>query len=227
VVAEVEPDPVTRFRCPACGGPRIPNVAGPKPGSDALDHLRSARSARSSQLAWRAGSITTGSFGVLATLIMLAVFSIVHPPLIPLIAGLILCAAPFAFAVIGWQKAGKRMAEFKRELDEAWQLAARDLVRNRGLMPATELAEVMRIDHAQAEKIMVRLASLDELRSEMTDSGDLAISVRGGARVRVAPAVDLPKPDAEPVRVAAAVEGEVVEHPVAEDSKDRSGKVGA
>jgi hypothetical protein len=230
IVAEPEPDPVVRWRCPACGGPRIPFPSPPAVAGEAIVELRKARSARSSQLAWKTGAAVSGGFSVLAILILLGVASIVHPPLIPLIAGLVLCAFPLTFALVGMKKAAGRTQEVARSLDEAWLLAARDLVRRKGIMPTAELASSMRIDHEQAEKLMARLGALDELRSDITDSGDIAVSIRGGARMRVAAPAELSKPAAEPVRVAApaALVTELADQqsPAAGDA-NRGGKAGA
>jgi hypothetical protein len=162
------------------------------------------------------GGIVSGAFSVLATLVLLGVASIVHPPLIPLVAGLVLCAFPLAFAALGWKNAVARTSQVTRALDEAWFLAARDLVRRKGIMPTAELAESMRIDHVQAERIMARLGALDELHSDITDSGDLAVSLQGAARVRVASATD----PATPVT-------ELAEQPAAESNVSPRGKVGA
>jgi hypothetical protein len=185
VIAEAEPDPVLRFRCPACGGPRIPHATPPAAAGEALVHLKAARSVRSSQLAWKAASVSAAIFGVISLLIMIGVFSIMSPPLIPTLAGYVLCAIPFVFAAVGWRKGGARMAEVSRALDEAWLYAAKDLVKRKGIMRAGDLADAMRIAPEQAEHIMVRLASADELRSDVTESGDLAVSMRS-PRVRIA-----------------------------------------
>jgi hypothetical protein len=228
VVAEPEPDPVVRWRCPACGGPRLPYPSPPAATGESITELRKVRSARSSQLAWRTAAAVSGAFGVLGTLILLGVASIVHPPLIPLIAGLVLCAFPIAFMVLGLKKAAGRTEEVARALDEAWLLGARDLVRRQGIMPTTELARSMRIDHEQAEKIMARLGAPDELRSDITDSGDIAVSMRG-ARMRVAAPAESSNPAASPVRVAepAAPVTELADPQPAAGEADRGGKAGA
>ncbi|MBI5536604.1 MAG: hypothetical protein HY898_28040 [Deltaproteobacteria bacterium] len=228
VVAEPEPDPVVRWRCPACGGPRIPYASPPAAAGEAIVELRKVRSARSSQIAWRTAGIVSGAFGVLAVLIMLGVASIVHPPLVSLIAGLVLSGFPLFFAGLGLKKAAGRTSEISRGLEEAWLLAARDLVRRKGIMPTKELAASMRIDHEQAEKIMARLGALDELRSDITDSGDLAVSVHG-ARMRVAAPPEPQKLPAAPVRIAepAAAVTELAEPQPDAQSADRGGKAGA
>ncbi|HQP34888.1 MAG TPA: hypothetical protein PLI95_06910, partial [Polyangiaceae bacterium] len=199
-IAEPEPDPVVRFRCPACGGPRIP-APGVGQRDAAFAHLKKARSANASKLAWKTSGAVTAGFGVLGLAIITGVFAIVSPPLTAVLAGYVLGLAPLAFGALAWSKAKGRASETATELDEAWFAAARGVLERRGMMRASELAEALRVDPAQAEQMLVRLASHDDIRSDVTEGGDLALSVRG-ARLRVAE----PPAEAEPAEVPASSE---------------------
>jgi hypothetical protein len=194
-VAEPEAHEQLRFRCPACGSPRIPLAAEQPASSETMAHLKAARGASSSQLAWKAAAGVSAGFGVLGLLIMTGVFAIVSPPLIPIIASYLLASSPLLFAAIGFKNASKRSGQVSGELQQAWLIAARDIARSKGIMRASDLTSVMRIDEKQAEQLMMQLAAFDEIRPDVTEAGDLAVSIRG-ARMRVATPENEPRPEA-------------------------------
>ncbi len=188
VVAAPESDSRMRFRCPACGAPRIPLSGGadrlPK---DAVEQLRRARSAHASLMAWRVGAAVAAAFGLLSVLILTGIVWLLGPLAVPVIIGYVLCALPFAFGVMALINSGKRNREIDDSLDKAWFEAARELTRTRGMLRASDLEHSLRIDKPQAQNLLVRLASLDEVRSEVTDSGEMALSTRLPPKVRVDP----------------------------------------
>lgn len=209
-VAKPEADPIMRWKCPVCGGPRIPQ-AGEGNTEDVLGHLKAARSARSSQLVWKTSGLLGAGFGVLALLILTGVFMIASPPLTAMIAGYVLGLLPVGFAGLAWSKSKSKSPRISSELDAAWFDAAKALLGRRGTTRASELADALKIPQAEAEKMLVRLASQDDVRPDVTEGGDLAVSLRPHARVRV---------QAEPA-------AETVEEPAAAGESDGKGKAGA
>lgn len=209
-IAAPEADPVMRWRCPVCGGPRIPH-AGAGSTEEALAHLKSARSARSSQIVWKTSGLLSAAFGVLSLLILTGVFMIVSPPLTAMLAGYILGLLPVGFGALAWKKSRSKAPRIKSELDAAWFDAAKELLGRRGMTRATELAAALKISQAEAEKMLVSLASQDDVRPDVTEGGDLAVSLRPNARVRV---------HAEPVV-------EPVEQPANAGESEGKGKAGA
>lgn len=210
-IAKPEPDPALRWRCPVCGAPRIPH-AGAGSTEEALSHLKAARSARSSQLVWKMSGYLGAAFGALALLILTGVYMIVAPPLTAMLAGYVLGLTPLAFAAIAWSKSKSKAPTIAGELDAAWFDAAKELLARRGMTRASELSDALKISPADAEKMLVRLASHDDVRPDVTEGGDLAVSLRPNARVRVQA-----EPAAEPVE----------EPEAAGESSEGKGKAGA
>lgn len=201
-IARPEPDPVMRWRCPVCGGPRIPH-AGAGNTEAALAHLQTARSARSSQLVWKTSGGLMAGFGVLALLILTGVFAIVSPPLTAMLAGYVLGLLPLAFAALAWSKSKSKTPRITSELDAAWFDAAKGLLSHKGMTRASELADSLKISKEEAEKMLVRLASQDDVRPDVTEGGDLAVSLRSHGRVRVQ-ADPAPEPLEEPASAGEA-----------------------
>jgi len=209
-IAVPEADPIMRWRCPVCGAPRIPH-AGAASTEEALAHLKAARSARSSQIVWKTSGFLGLGFGILALLVMTGVFAIVSPPFTAMFAGYLLAFTPLIFAALAWKKSKSKGPRITNELDAAWFDAAKDLLGRRGMTRASELAEALKISQAEAETLLLRLASQDDVRPDVTEGGDLAVSLRPNARVRV---------QAEPA-------AEPVEEPAAAGESDGKGKAGA
>lgn len=184
-VAAPDRDPVLRFACPACGAPRIPQPADArKPSTTTFTHLRELRAARSSQTTWRAGAVLTSIFALFSALLLTGIALITSPPLVPLLAGSAVVAAPFVFALLALFKAKALTGRVRSELDLAWTSAAHDVADRRGVLRVAELAEDLQIDKELAQQLISQLASHDDVATEITDSGELSLSIRG-ERLRV------------------------------------------
>lgn len=216
VVAQAEPHPQLRFACPACGAPRVPAVADLTPSASMTKALTTARSARSSKAVWQlAAGLSTG-FGLLAVLILVGVSMIASPATFPLIVAGIVTAMPFVFALLALRNAAARTELVQQSLDEAWLQAAKSLTGARGSLRNAELAEAFGIDEDLSRNLLARLAAHSEVSTDVTDDGDLALSMRvPEERLRVAPAI----------RVETADEREPVEVEAGQEEADTSKKV--
>jgi hypothetical protein len=200
-VAEPVPHPRLRYACPACGAPRIRVQAKDFRPSDALQaHLAKARSASSSQTTWKVASAAAAAFGVLATLLLTGVIMIASPPSFAVLMAAVVTSLPFVFALLGWRNALRRSAELETELDASWLEAARTLAQTRETITASTLGEALGMDQESARHIASRLAASSEVSTDVTDSGELALSIRSPGRVRVAAAADA---SADPVELEA------------------------
>lgn len=219
VVAQPQPHPSLRFVCPACGAPRVPATDASKPSARVTKALGTARSARSSRAVWKLASGLAAGFGALATLLLTGVALIASPSLFPLIAAGMVTAMPLVFAALAWWKVTKRDEQLKDALDEAWMLAANDLVETRGSIRAPQLAEAFGIEQGLADELLARLAAQPEIATDVTDEGDLALSVRAPERLRIASPLRVEPTDAPQ---AEQVEEEVVAHEEQDAMKGRS-----
>jgi len=126
----------------------------------------------------------------------------------PLIAAGVVTAMPFVFAVLALRNAAARKEQLQQSLDEAWLHAAKALTSARGSLRNTELAEAFGIDEDLSRNLLARLAAHSEVTTDVTDDGDLALSMRVPERLRVAPAVrvEATKDEGEPAEVEAEQE---------------------
>ena len=206
VVAQPQPHPSLRFVCPACGAPRIPTTTDTQTSSAVAKALGTVRSAKSSQAVWKLASGLLGAFGGLTILLLVGVSLIASPSLLSLLAASVVTAMPLAFAALAWWKAAKRKEQVEGALDEAWMLAANDLIEARGSIQAPQLAEAFGIEANVADDLLTRLAARSEIATDVTDDGNLALSMRVPERLRVTSPVRVEQPDdpeAEQVEVEA------------------------
>ena len=218
VVAAPQKHPTLLLACPACGAPRVPAVPLLAPSKRVAEHLRKVRSARSSWLAWRLAAGLTLAFGALAAALLVGVSLVASPALFPLLAASVVAAMPFVFAGIAWHNAGRRATEVERELRAAWVQLAQHYTASRGAVRAHQLAEAFDIDDAQAQDLLAHVGALGEVITDVTDDGELALSMRAPGRLRI----DVP-PDAR-VRVEAPSEEEH-EQVVDEEAADTARKL--
>lgn len=198
IVAAPQQHPQLRFVCPACGAPRIPVPTNVEPSKAMTDALADVRSARSSRAVWRVAGGLTGAFGVLALLLFAGVLAIASPALVPALAGGLITAIPFIFAALALINAGRRDQQVKSSLDAAWIEAARSLAETKGTITPRQLRESFGLEESDARQLAARLGAHHEVTTDVTDEGELALSV--APRVRVA---DSPMRVAEPNEEAA------------------------
>ncbi len=185
VVAQPQAHPEMRLVCPACGAPRVPAPRGVEPSKAALAALRTTRSARSSRTAWRVAAGLAAAFGALAVLMLVGVSLIASPPLFALLAAGTVTAAPLVFAAVAWMKGQQRHEQVLASLDQAWVETAKQLASEKGSVRSEELAEAFGVDQDLARSLLARLGANPDVATDITDDGDLALSVRAPMRVAV------------------------------------------
>ena len=183
VVAQPQSHPEMRLVCPACGAPRVPAPRGLQPSKSALAALRTTRSARSSRAAWRIAAGLAAAFGALAVLLLVGVALIASPSMVPLLAGGLVTATPLVFAAIAWMKGQQRHEQVLASLDQAWVETAKQLASEKGSVRSEELMEAFGIEEDQARSILARLGANHDVTTDITDDGELALSMRVPLRV--------------------------------------------
>ncbi len=111
---------------------------------------------------------------------------IAAPPSFAVLMAALVTSLPFVFALFGWRNALRRSAELETELDASWLEAARTVAQTRETITASTLGEALGMDEESARRLASRLAASSEVSTDVTDSGDLALSIRTSDRVRVA-----------------------------------------
>lgn len=204
VVAQPQPHSELRFACPSCGAPRIPTPPDLEPSKAMTSALSTVRSARSSRAVWRVASGLGLAFGLLSTLLLVGVALIASPSLLPLIAAGTVAAMPLVFAALAWTKARQRQEQVQRSLDQAWLEAAKALTASKGSVRASEMVEAFGIEEDAAHQLIAHLGAHQEITTDVTEEGELALSVRGHL-LRVA------EPPPQPLPEDPAPQGEEVE----------------
>jgi hypothetical protein len=129
----------------------------------------------------------------------LLVLAFVSPGALAATVAMAVAFSPVLLALYAWRRGGKAAAERDRALDQAWALAASDLIRERGReIDAPQLGKLMRMGEDQAEQLLARLSVEDFVRARVTDSGDLLYEP-SHARVEAdLPALDTDQPVDQP-----------------------------
>ncbi len=176
------------------------------PSDDLVRHLRTARSAASSMATWKAGGVAAAGFGVIATLLLTGVAMIASPPTFAVLMGALIAVLPFVFGAVAWRSAVARKVELDTELDNAWLEAARALAASRGTVTAAQLGEALGLDNAASRQLVSRLGASSEVTTDVTESGDLALSIRVPEKLRVDTGADDKPENAAAVEQAEASE---------------------
>lgn len=189
VVAAAEPGgPDGALRCRLCGGPRLPSAVGETPGVKAA--LQKAR--RSSwQARWAAltGAALAG-LSLVALVTSAVIISVFAPSLLSSLGLLATSALPLAGAWKSRTRAAQARAVTAEALRDAWAAAAIAVLRaSSHELSARELAEHLHTDEDNAERLLTDIAATPELRTRVTDEGELVFSTHQG-RTRVAEPLD-------------------------------------
>lgn len=194
-IADIEATEPLRFRCRVCGGPRIPiDDHDVVRTSREVPVLKQARKAHVTRAAWAVAAGVMGGLGVLSLLATLLVIAF-GPGLLASVTLLAANLVPFVVAALAWRKSKQQGKHRDQLLDDAWSLAASDVLAHGGQeLEAEDLAKVMRIDLARAEQVLAHLGAHDFVHARVTDEGDLAYSV-SPSKLRVAAPHDEPAVD--------------------------------
>lgn len=183
----LEPSPRLRYRCRICGGPRVPvedeDFVRSQRESRQLDFARRARRA---ELLFGALWIVSGVLGgtsMLVTLLTLLLFS-------GLLTGwawlLLVPALPLMLAFWARRQTLGARATTDEALANAWTSVAYEVLdHSASELTSTQLAKRMLTDEAHAEQLLARLNVDDQVRSRITDDGELTYSARSPRRVRI------------------------------------------
>lgn len=152
--ARVEPHAALRFRCRACGKPRIPmdpNLARTDSGTTAL--LRAAYGARLAKFAWQIASIGAGVLAV-----PLAVFA----ALVSAVAGLGVAGTaalflaplfPLLLSFAFWRRAKHSAQQSSASIDRAWQRAVLQIhTASQDTLDAERLSQLLGIGIEEAAR---------------------------------------------------------------------------
>ncbi len=199
-VTAPEPAAADRYRCPACGGPRLV-VDPPLPERS---HAEEALLIRAEAVRVRAGVLVAagaalaslGALGLAAALVALVALGggalslliTLSVALVPLLLGV---------AVVG--RGRKHQRAFEAALDEAELVLAREILGAQGAaVGAPELAAQLRLSDARAEALLTELVLRDLATRTVTDAASLSYVASGRPRVA------LPSPDSPGERLEAA-----------------------
>lgn len=179
-----------RYRCRICGGPRVPTRGAKLERSlRETEHLVRARRAHKSAWLFRALWIVSGvvgGFTFLATLLTLFLFSGLGTAWASL---LVFGAVPLATAFWARHRTRRAKGTVQDELELAWASVAHELLNaSESELTSGQVAELMLTDEAHADMLLGRLNVDDQVRSHVTDDGQITYSVRSHERFRVAPA---------------------------------------
>ena len=195
--ARIVADERFRWVCGTCGGPRVP-VADARFHSDLeARHLKQAVVYTNQARLTRVGATITGLgaafFGVIAIAIGFAHFS----PLVPF-SFLVLSLFASMLTIVMGVSARKKIDLAKENVTSAWEAVAELVLRaQRNPITALDLAQTMKTDEGDAERILTLLSVDDRVRAEVTQE----------AQIRYAPTqlrVDVDKAIPESAELAAA-----------------------
>ena len=175
------------YRCRICGGPRVPTKgAHPERTLREREHLVKARRAQRAAWLFRALWIVSGVIGgvtFLFTLLTLLLFSGLGTAWASL---LIFGAVPLLLAFWARRRTFRAQSAVKDELDLAWSSVAHEVLNaSEHELTSAELAELMLTDERHADLLLARLNVDDQVRSRVTDEGQVTYSVRATEHFRV------------------------------------------
>jgi ribosomal protein S27AE len=194
--------------CGVCGGPRIELLEeGFELSGDENRPLETARMAQKSRAAWRAGGAVAGVLGGIG-LLGSAIAGLVAGFTAGAVATVV--SLPFVLlAITAATRSGKRSKEVAVSFNEAWRIAARDVVLGKeGGMTAQELSRVLPLSASDAEQLLTELTVDNTVTSQITADGQLNFAP--SPRLRIAMAKTL-VPDDESA-LAAEIEALAAEH---------------
>jgi hypothetical protein len=174
-IADLEKCDVLRFACTICGSPRIPMDDTLVVRSNAeMDLLRQAGRARTAGSVWRTGAAVLGSFGVLGIVVLSLVIAIAHPGTLAMMAAAAIAAAPLVAAAMGWKHGTIRTEEAVSTVGQAWEKVVAELAHaHGGEIDAAIVANAMRIDQPQADRILAAMSAKNLLAGSISPEGAL------------------------------------------------------
>lgn len=179
-VTTSSPDKELRYHCDLCGGPRVPRGdPSVRRGKRDVPFLRRANEARKQRAKYRA---ITGVFAVMGfgTTMLAGLWMLIFGLSVGLGVTWGLFAGIAALTVL-WslKRAGEKTKEIAPQIDQAWTRAAADTAATiKGPFTAARLAKAMGVDEAVAEDLLAQLDVSDMVRSDVTESGEIAYQMK-------------------------------------------------
>jgi len=179
-VTTSSPDKELRYHCDLCGGPRVPRGdPAVRRGKRDVPFLRRANEARKARAKYRAlvGVFAAMGFG---TTMIAGLWVLIFGLSLGLGVTWGLFAGIAALTVLwGLRKSGEKTKEIAPQIDQAWTRAAADTASAiKGPFSAARLAKAMGVDEAVAEELLAQLDVNDMVRSDVTESGEIAYQMK-------------------------------------------------
>jgi hypothetical protein len=162
-----------------CGGPIVPTEGDVARSDGELPFLVRSHRARAMALGWLAAFFVLGAMAAMAVGVALLVALASH-----VAAGILGVVALVAvtLAVVSLRRSRARKGEARRELDQAWDHVASEVLgARRADTTAADLARIMKTDEAHAEGLLSRLSAHGRARVDVRDDAELAYRVSDAA----------------------------------------------
>jgi hypothetical protein len=162
-----------------CGGPVVPTPEGVARAGGELASLVRAQRTRAMAVGWSAAAFMLGAVGVmgmgLAALLWLATHTgAIVVAVVAGVAGMLAAASA--------RRARGRSAESRAALEQAWEIAADEVVRVRGgELTAAQLAAAMQTEEEHAQGLLGRLSASGRVRVDVREDAELAYRPEGEA----------------------------------------------
>lgn len=195
-VARIEKKGPGEWVCAVCGGPRTPGGLGGKPARTALAAEKEARGRATKQRA------ATWVWGVVATLVTLAVALAWPAALVAKVVALAFALAPALFAVRSASRVSGSAKEAAEAHERALLAAAQSLVAAKAEgVTAAELAERLELPEERADALLTQLAVHEKTRIDVGDDAEIRYSSAGApARIATEGAEPLEQEDEDEAR---------------------------
>lgn len=185
-IAVLEPSNTLRWVCGVCGRARVPiDDATIERRYAEKDALLRATTARNASRAWSVTAAAASVFAAFSFLFLALTVWAASPPMVATLLAVMAALTPVVLAAYAFQRAKATRAGIEPALEEGWATAARDAAEGRGSIDPDELATLLRIDTAFAERLLANLSTLGAVRARIDDEGS-ALSFQADApRARV------------------------------------------
>jgi len=188
-LARVEPSGALRWRCSVCGGPIVPIDEGIGRAHGELAPLVTAQRTRAMAVGWTAAAVVLGAIAAMGLGLAALVWLASHG------AGIVLGVVAGVAGALAWssrRRAKARAAESRAALDQAWEIAAGEVVRARPETTAPQLAKEMQTDEAHAQGLLASLSAAGRVRVDVRDDAELAYSTEESAALEETEAAETP-----------------------------------
>ena len=179
-VAYVEKHPVLRFRCLACGGPRVP-LSDPSrvpPANEAAELRRAWRQHRWAGL-WSLAATLATVVGLISITLGGGIAALWGPPPAVWVGIVAVASLPLLLAL--WSRARARRARQSAQaaLDEAWLSVAHSVLAERAeALSMQELGQLLGVDRQDSERWLAGLGAGEQVATRVDDAGELVYRLR-------------------------------------------------